>query len=54
MLFPFAYRRRIISGVIPLEKGKPSIYHYYQGKVFFYFGVSFNLIRAYFFLGEKI
>ena len=44
MLFPFVYRRRIVSGVVPLEKGKPPIYYYHQGKVFFYFNVSFNLI----------
>ena len=54
MLFPFTYRRRIISGIIPLKKGKPPIYYYYQDKVFLYFNVSFNLIRAHFFAGEKI
>ena len=54
MLFLFAYRHRIVSGIIPLEKGKPLIYHYYQGKVFFYFNVLFNLTRAYFPAGEKI
>ena len=49
MLFPFVYRRRIVSGIILLEKGKPFIYYYYQGKIFFCFSVLFNLIRAYFF-----
>ena len=54
MLFPFPCRRHLVSGVVPLQNGKPPIYYYYQGKVFFYFGVLFNLIRAYFFIKEKI
>ena len=54
MLFLFACYRRIISGIIPLEKGKPPIYHYHQGKVFFYFNVLFNLTRAHFPLKEKV
>ena len=52
---PYLFRRpRRVSQVIPLKKGKRSVDYYNQGKVFFYFGVLFNLIRAYFFVGEKI
>ena len=47
MLYLFRCRR-LVSQVIPLKKGKPLIDYYYQGKVFFYLGVSFNLTRAYF------
>ena len=54
MFYPFLYRRHLISGVIPLQKGKCFIDYYYQGKVFLYFNVLFNLIRAHFPAGEKI
>ena len=54
MLYLLFYRRHLISGIILLQKGKPPVDYYHQGKDFFYFGVLLNLIRAYFFVREKI
>ena len=54
MLYPFPYYRYLVPGVVPLQKGEPFIDHYYQGKVFLYLSVLFNLTRAYFSVGKKI
>ena len=54
MLYPFRYYRHLIPRIIPSQKGKPPVNHYYQGKDTLYFGISFNLTRAHFLIREKI